>query len=154
MSTFLFKVLKDDLEMRFQAECEVEDRLLLVKVGRDGYVNVARHLKEQGFRRVLTVSAIDWVDEDEFEVCFIVHKLEENVYVKISTRIPRSQPQIESLSSVWENSAMHEREVWELFGIPFKGNDMLKPLFLEGWTGPPPFRKDFNWREYVKKHGV
>jgi len=46
---------------------------------------------------------------------------------------------------------MHEHEAWELFKIIFKGNPMLKPLFLEEWNGPPPFRKDFNWREYVKE---
>ena len=43
-----------------------------------------------------------------------------------------------------ENAAMHERETWEMFGIKFRGNRMLKPLFLEDWRGPPPFRKDFD----------
>ena len=34
--------------------------------------------------------------------------------------------------------------------IVFDGNKNLTPLFLEDWDGPPPFRKDFNWREYVR----
>jgi NADH:ubiquinone oxidoreductase subunit C len=46
---------------------------------------------------------------------------------------------------------MHEREVWELFGISFQGNTMLKPLLLEGWRGPYPFRKDFDWRKYAQE---
>ncbi|MEA2021909.1 MAG: NADH-quinone oxidoreductase subunit C, partial [Candidatus Caldatribacteriota bacterium] len=39
---------------------------------------------------------------------------------------------------------------WEFFGIDFKGNSNLIPLFTENWQGPPPFRKDFNWQEYVR----
>jgi len=152
-STYLSEALKNNLKASFQAECTVKDGFLLVRVRRQSYVAVAEYLKKQGFSRLLTVSAIDWMDEDEFEVYFIVHSIKENLYVKASTRIPRSRPGIESLSSLWDNSSMHEREAWELFGIAFKGNNMLKPLFLEGWTGPPPFLKNFNWREYVKTRG-
>jgi NADH-quinone oxidoreductase subunit C len=149
-STYLSEALKNKLKASFQAVCKVKDGFLLVRIRRQSYVAVAEYLKKQGFSRLLTVSAIDWMDEDEFEVYFIVHSIEENLYVKASTRIPGSRPEIESLSSLWDNSSMHEREAWELFGITFKGNNMLKPLFLEGWTGPPPFLKNFNWREYVK----
>jgi len=58
---------------------------------------------------------------------------------------------IPSLSELWPNAAVHEREAWELFGISFEGNKFLKPLFLEDHFEIPPFRKDFNWREYVRK---
>jgi len=39
----------------------------------------------------------------------------------------------------------------ELFGVEFEGNQDLAPLFLEDWDGPPPFRKDFDWRDYVRE---
>ena len=38
-----------------------------------------------------------------------------------------------------------------MFGVKFEGNDDLSPLFLEDWLGPPPFRKDFDWRKYVRE---
>jgi len=57
---------------------------------------------------------------------------------------------MESCVSVYEeNAQIHEREAYEMFGVVFKGNPDLSPLFLEDWKGPPPFRKDFNWRKYV-----
>jgi NADH-quinone oxidoreductase subunit C len=149
-SIYLSEALKNKLKASFQADCNLKNGFLLVRVSRQRYMAVAEYLKKQGFSRLLTVSAIDWMDEDEFEVYFIVHNIRENLYVKASTRIPRSRPKIESLSPLWDNSSMHERETWELFGITFKGNKVLKPLFLEGWKGPPPFLKNFNWREYVK----
>ena len=67
----------------------------------------------------------------------------------------REKPVIESLGEIWENSLMHERECWEMFGIVFEWNNMLKPLLLEEWSGPPPFRKDFDSRKYVREvYGV
>ena len=38
-----------------------------------------------------------------------------------------------------------------MFGVEFQGNPDLSPLFLEDWEGPPPFRKDFDWRAYVRE---
>jgi len=131
------------------SDVEIRGNQLTLTTDAKTYMDFATHLKEHGFLRCLTVTAIDWMDQGEFEVYFLVHHLASNVYVKVATRIPRKQPKLSSLSSVWESAAMHEREMWELFGVEFDGNPMLKPLFLEDWTGKPPLRKDFNWRDYV-----
>jgi len=45
----------------------------------------------------------------------------------------------------------YEREIHELFGVVFEGHKRLTPLFLDRWKQMPPFRKDFNTREYVEK---
>ena len=131
------------------SDVEIRNNLLNLTIDAKIFVDLATHLKEQGFLRCLTVAVIDWMDKREFEVYFLVHHLASNIYVKVATRIPRMRPKLASLSSVWESAAMHEREMWELFGVEFDGNPMLKPLFLEDWTGKPPLRKDFNWRDYV-----
>jgi len=137
----------------FNAKISIgKDRnFVLARVDKSSYVNVAGFLFKEGFRRLLTVSAIDWLSRNVIEIYFITYNHAMNVYVKVSTEIPRDSPEMPSLSSIWENAAMHEREVWELFDVSFIGNKMLKPLFLEDWKGPPPFRKDFDWREYVAK---
>jgi NADH-quinone oxidoreductase subunit C len=127
----------------------IEGNLLSLTTDTTTYVDLATYLKEQDFVRCLTVSATDWLDQNEFEIYYLVHQLKNNIYLKVAVRIPRNNPEITSLSTVWESAAMHEREMWELFGINFIGNTMLKPLFLEDWTKLPPLRKDFNWRDYV-----
>lgn len=144
---FLKQLEEDSLEY-------TEDKNIhFFKIRKKDYLNIAKYLKEYGFRRLLTLSAVDWIEDDSFEIFFIVHIMNKNIYIKVSTRIPRSKNvKIESLSELWPNAALHEREVWEMFGIIFEGNKMLKPLFLENWIGPPPFRKDFDWRKYVKRN--
>ena len=132
-------------------ESRVKENVNYLKVSREHYIEAAERLRRNGFRRLLTISAVDWVERGVFEVYFLVSDPDRSLYVKVSTEIPRDEPEVPSLSKLWPNAAMHERETWELFGINFVGNDSLKPLFLEGWDGPSPFRKDFNWREYVKR---
>ncbi len=147
---FTNKIL-EALHTRLRFERSVKGNVNYLKVSKEEYIKIAKYLKENRFRRLLTVSAVDWIEKGTFEVYFVVHNADENVYIKGATEVSRDKPEIPSLSELFPNAAMHEREAWELFGITFIGNDMLKPLLLEGWVGPPPFRKDFNSREYVKQ---
>lgn len=133
-------------------EYRVDKNIYYFEIKKIEYLNTAKYLKKHMFRRLLTVSAVDWIKYDSFEVYFILHILNKNAYVKVSTKIPQRKPKIDSISDLWANAAFHEREVWEMFGIVFEGNKMLKPLFLENWIGPPPFRKDFDWRKYTQEN--
>ncbi|MHA1730079.1 MAG: NADH-quinone oxidoreductase subunit C [Promethearchaeota archaeon] len=140
------KLKEDSLEHKF------DKNTFFFKIDKKEYLSTSRYLKEHGFKRLLTVSAVDWIEDNLFEVYFIVHNMNDNIYIKVATFIPRKEAKIESLHDLWPNATLHEREGWEMFGILFEGNEMLKPFFLENWNGPPPFRKDFDWREYVMKN--
>jgi len=125
----------------------VDGNIYFFKVPPENYLQAAEFLKEQGFQRLLTVSAVDWLDKERFEVSFLTHNMTTNIYVKVAAEILRSDPKIPSISAVWLNAFMHENEIWELFDINFEGNDHLQPLFLETKPASAPFRKDVNWRE-------
>ncbi len=145
--------VNDNILESLRGRCKIEKtdaNSLFVKVIEEDYGKIAENLKKDGFKRLLTVSAVDWLERRTFEVYFMVHRVEDNLYVKVSTEISRDHPKIDSISHLWINAAMHEREAWELFRITFKGNEKLRPLFLEGWSGLPPFRKDFNCIDYLK----
>jgi len=141
-------VLCESLEKRFGAKTRIKDNVCYVEVGVGRYLEVAEELRKE-FDRLLTVSAVDFIKQGLFEVYFVLYDFETNVYCKVSTKVPRDRAEVDSLSSLWPNASMHEREVWEMFGIKFRGNPMLRPLLTEDWRGPPPFRKDFDWRKYV-----
>jgi hypothetical protein len=47
-----------------------------------------------------------------------------------------------SLSTIWPAAAVAEREIFEMFGIPFAGN-ALEPLLLDEAFVGHPLRKDF-----------
>ncbi|MHA1631166.1 MAG: NADH-quinone oxidoreductase subunit C [Candidatus Heimdallarchaeota archaeon] len=142
--------IKDYLLKELKAEFSVNEQVNCFKVSKDNYWKAAKYLQEQKFQRMLTISAIDWIEKDLFSVYFIVHKFPENIYVKVETEIPRTEPKITSIHELWPTAGLKERETWEMFQITFEGNDDLRPLFLEEEPEIAPFRKEFDWREFYK----
>ena len=68
----------------------------------------------------------------------------------LKTRISRENPQFVTSIPVYENAEPYEREIHELFGVNFEGHPRLIRLFLERDYKIPPFRRDFDTKEYVK----
>lgn len=117
----------------------------------EGLVDFCKWLKEQGFQHLSAISAIDWPEEGKYELAYHLWSYQDKVLLTLKVKIDRQNAIIDSVTEIWnENAQAHEREIHELFGIEFEGNPNLTPLFLEDWEGPPPFRKDFDWREYVR----
>jgi NADH:ubiquinone oxidoreductase subunit C len=50
---------------------------------------------------------------------------------------------VQSVVSVWPTADWHERETWDLMGIPFEGHPNLSRIIMEDdWEGHP-LRKDY-----------
>jgi NADH-quinone oxidoreductase subunit C len=66
-----------------------------------------------------------------------------NMNIVIKVNVDRSNPVIETVSTIWRTAEFHEREVFEMFGVQFTNHPDLRKLILEddfkGW----PLRKDF-----------
>ncbi|MCF7935045.1 MAG: NADH-quinone oxidoreductase subunit C [Synergistales bacterium] len=115
-------------------------------------VPLCRWLQEKGCDHLSALSVTDWPEEGILmETCHLWSGALGTV-VTVKVRVDRSDPAAPSLGGLFgENARIHERELHELFGVRFDGNPDLAPLFLEEWEGPPPFRKDFDWRAYVRE---
>jgi NADH:ubiquinone oxidoreductase subunit C len=48
-----------------------------------------------------------------------------------------------SLGAIWASAGLAEREIFEMLGVPFSGNDNLKPLLLDARFQGFPLRRDF-----------
>jgi len=94
----------------------------------------AKWLKDEGFIHLSAISVSDWLKEKKFKLDYILWSFEEKVIFILTIKIDRDNPVIDSVISIWRNNAQaHEREAWEFFGIYFKGNPNLKPLFTDNW---------------------
>jgi len=108
--------------------------------------------KREGFDHCSAISVTDWPDENVFEFTYHLWSYGKRILLTVSCRIDRRKATVASVIPLWGPSAgIHERELHELFGVEFTGNPDLEPLFLEAWDGPAPFRKDFDWRMYVRE---
>jgi NADH-quinone oxidoreductase subunit C len=69
----------------------------------------------------------------------------------LRTHLPREEPRLASLTSVFRGANWHERETYEMFGVIFDGHPLLIPLLLpDGFEGHP-LRKEFVLASRVAK---
>ncbi len=153
------KNLIDGLKLTF-ADIRVnkdEDELMKIYAKKEQVKTILRYLKDNGYDHLALVSCVDWINEGEFGLIYILTSYADNneayketgdVYLK--TRISRRKPETESVIENFENAEPYEREIHELFGVDFIGHPRLIPLFLDRNYEVPPFRKNFDTRKYVK----
>ncbi len=120
-------------------------------IKKEKLLEICKFLKNENFTHLSSISVTDWLEEEIFEITYHLWSYKDKILLTLKTKIDRKKPIVDSVVSIWDKSAqIHERELHELFGVKFKGNNDLTPLFLEDWNDLPPFRKDFNLREYVR----
>jgi len=116
---------------------------LLVKA--ESLLEVAGYLKTTpglDFDYLTAITAVDYFDF--FEVIYQLTSLEHNHSLVIKARCySRDNPVLPSVVGLWRGADFQEREIYDLFGISFKGHPNLKRIVLwEGFEGHP-LRKDF-----------
>jgi NADH-quinone oxidoreductase subunit C len=109
-------------------------------------VDVCRFLKEeQKYTRLSGLTAVDWYPrEPRFEVVYLLHSIERRGdRLRLKCRVGGEKPEIDSVTSVWQGANWYEREVFDLFGIGFRGHpDLSRIMMPDHWEGHP-LRKDF-----------
>ena len=63
--------------------------------------------------------------------------------LRLEVPVEEVDAEVDSLSSLWAGADWLEREVWDMFGIRFRGHQNLKRILMyEGFVGHP-LRKDY-----------
>jgi NADH-quinone oxidoreductase subunit C len=152
--------MKEQLESTFKPVVVTipENTRIIANVKKDRVLAVLRFLKDRRFDHLALVSCVDWIEEKEFELVYILTRYmqgdeertgQERLHLIVKTRVSRQSPQFETITGIFPNAEPYEREIHELFGVKFEGHKRLTPLFLERDYEIPPFRKDFDTRKYV-----
>ncbi len=108
-----------------------------------GFMKKLKAEPSLAFNILCTHTAIDWIAENRFELIYQLYSLEHAHSLRVSTSVPRDNPLLSSMSSIWRIAQWQEREVYDLFGVLYHGHPDLRRLFLEDdWKGFP-LRKDY-----------
>ena len=120
---------------------------LSVRIDRDQVVTVCEFLrddKETQFDYLSDLTCVHYPEHVEapFEMIYNLFSIPKNERVRLKARTDDSTG-VESVTSVWPAANWLEREVYDLFGIPFHGHPDLRRLLLPpDWDGYP-LRKDY-----------
>jgi NADH-quinone oxidoreductase subunit C/D len=107
---------------------------------------VASYLREAaGFDYLSSITGVDYLAEGILEAVYHLYSTSDASGMCLKVRVPRDNPAIPSLTSIFPGADFQEREAWDLLGIMFTGHtDLRRILLWEGFAGHP-LRKD--WHE-------
>ena len=109
----------------------------------DQVVQAAKIMDEAGFF-LEAITGVDWIKEEKLEVIYDYNQYgQEQCRVAVRTLIPRSEPEIPTISDVMPSANWHERETHDFYGIKFAGHPHLIPILLPEDADFHPLLKDF-----------
>jgi NADH-quinone oxidoreductase subunit C len=138
IENFQKKFKSDILEVALKNQ-----RRIIITIMPDSIINVADFLyRTEGFRFIIA-SALH--TKKGFEIHYHFSKDTIGLILNIHVILDKDNPQIESLSNMFNASNWIEREMHELFGINFLNHPNQEKLISEGnWAeGVYPLRKEF-----------
>ena len=90
------------------------------------------------------ISSIDNYGTDpRFTVVYHLYGYGHRCYLRLKTDVSEETPEIPTVTGVWRTADWHEREIYDMMGIRFRGHPDLRRILM--WEGYPyfPLRKDF-----------
>jgi len=124
----------------------IEDRkqpILIVEATQ--FFEVARYSRDtEQFDLLEDFTAVDWPRrEKRFDLVAQLYSFPLNTRLRLKAALG-AQEETDSLSSVWPTANWLEREIFDMYGIVFRGHPDLKRILLpDEWQGFP-LRKDYD----------
>jgi len=104
------------------------------------------------FEMLIDVCGVDYPDRGadmRFEVVYSLLSLVHNARVRVKVAVGEGEA-VPSATGIFKSAGWFEREVWDLFGIPFDGHPDLRRILTDYGFDGHPLRKDFPLTGYVE----
>src|SRR5664279_1211925 len=116
---------------------------------RNKLIEVLKYLKNEiafPYRLLYDLTAIDervrrkheGLPPSDFTVVYHLTSFERNSDLRLKVALKNGDVSVPSITSVWESANWYEREVFDMFGIDFKGHPRLTRILMpKSWNGYP-----------------
>jgi NADH-quinone oxidoreductase subunit C len=85
--------------------------------------------------------------ENRFELVYHLYSISRGERLRVKVSLPEGDFQVDSLAGLWHNANWLEREIYDMFGVEFRGHpDLRRILTYEEFEGHP-LRKSYPWRK-------
>ena len=129
------------------------ERRVSVNIDKESLPGALLLAKEQlHFVHFSHMSCVDWIEDNQFELVYILWSPEDKIQLLIKCRIDRENPIMQNIDYIWRQANTYEREIREMYGVEFEGLLGEKEFILEDWEDMPPMRRDFDTKDYVDDH--
>jgi NADH-quinone oxidoreductase subunit C len=120
-------------------------------VRRESIVEVCRTLRDRfEYQQLMEMAGVDYPERPErFEVDYHLLSVTRNHRIRVKLSTDEDMP-VPSVTSLWPVAGWLEREVFDLYGVVFDGNDDLRRILTDYGFRGHPFRRDFPLTGYVE----
>jgi NADH-quinone oxidoreductase subunit C len=120
-------------------------------VTRESIVEVCRTLRDRfEYQQLMEIAGVDYPERPErFEVVYHLLSLTKNHRIRVRVSTDEDVP-VPSITSLWPVAGWLEREIFDLYGVLFDGNDDLRRILTDYGFRGHPFRRDFPLSGYVE----
>jgi NADH-quinone oxidoreductase subunit C len=105
---------------------------------------VLAQLREQGYAFMASLHGVDYYpQEPRLGVLYELLDMDSVDRITVKLRVPTTDAEVESVTPDWPTADHQEREVFDMFGVVFRGHpDLRRILMPEDYEGHPQ-RRDF-----------
>lgn len=126
---------------------------LIMRVERQSIVRVLTYLRDSEsfhFSQLIDVCGVDYLGrEPRFDVVYNLLSLARNRRLRLKVEVEEGMP-VPSVTSVYNSANWWEREIFDLYGIPFDDHPDLRRILTDYGFEGHPLRKDFPLTGYVE----
>jgi NADH-quinone oxidoreductase subunit C len=122
-----------------------------IDVARERIVDVIRTLRDAfDYQQLMEIAGVDYPEREErFEVVYHLLSITKNHRIRVRVSTDEEKP-VPSVTSLFPVAGWLEREIFDLYGVLFDGNDDLRRILTDYGFQGHPFRKDFPLTGYVE----
>src|SRR6202040_68792 len=99
---------------------------------------------ELSFDYLIDISSVDnFGEEPRFEIVYELYSMTLAVHLRLKLAVSEEEGAVDTVSDIWPTANWHEREIYDMMGIKFKGHPDLRRILM--WDGYPffPLRSEF-----------
>lgn len=152
--TSVIEALRDAGDVVAASEFRGDQRVVITA---ERILPVLQRLRlEFGFDMLVDLTCVDYLHyraaPDRFGLVYSLLSTARNERLFVRAYLNESRLEVDSVVSQWEAANWLEREVYDLFGIRFRGHPDLRRILLPEAFAGHPLRKDYPLQGHGERH--
>jgi NADH-quinone oxidoreductase subunit C len=129
----------------FSEPAEFRDEITLTLSDPERIAEICAFAKQSlGFDYLIDISSVDDYGADpRWTLVYELYGYGHRCHLRVKTHVSEEKSELPTVTTVWRGADWHEREIYDMMGVRFRGHPDLRRILM--WEGYPyfPLRKDF-----------
>ena len=109
-----------------------------------------KKIDDLNFEMLLDITAVDYPQRSKrFELVYNLLSLKNHLRLRVKIFLNDNEI-VPSISKLYKSAGWYEREVWDMYGVSFSGNNDLRRILTDYGFEGYPLRKDFPLTGFVE----